>query len=413
VVAPTALRQMSRGLRYRSLTVSGDLITDAVRAAGTEGDGLTAPQRMTGIYGARTNVGLWSKDLTNAAWVVGSVTKGTADQYADPISGLLTAEHVVLDGSTSAVYQRLSSLSASTTYTASAWVWTDTGTLDYRISRTNTLVWGSATVSGTLTATTTPTRVSLTYTTDVGEDRSDINFGGEGKTPWSSGSGNLIVWGFQHETGAIMTPFIFTEGSTASATAGRIQLPSTGMSETSGAVVVRARPAWGSSNDPSYPRFWNWETDNSNRISLAEDSPTNKLVVQRRTAGVVRAAMPAWSATAGTDYTLCGTWSSSQVGASLDGAAFTYTAGTEVPSLPATMEIGSKDGTAYWAYANIHWVALYGPGGALLSDADSAYIDSLGNDVRWQQLPRSRDIVAFWDGVSQRFIYPNGLPKAA
>lgn len=170
------------------------------------------------IFGANSNTlaqssAVVSAGALNTPWAGSVLGTLVADSAIAP-DGTQTADTVSLTAAAaSAFYQRSTGLTQSTTYTCSGWVWTDSGTKSFRLGRTNGASWVTATVSATVTATTTPQRFSLTYTTGAGETQSDCTFGGEQKTPFTPSAGLLYAWGLQHELGSLPGPYVPTGAS--------------------------------------------------------------------------------------------------------------------------------------------------------------------------------------------------------
>lgn len=150
-----------------------------------------------------TNTLLWSSSFNNSAWTKGSGISVSADAASAP-DGTTTADRATVPtpGAGSSAYQTISGLAPLTTYTMSLWVWTDTGTKTFRLSRTNHATWVTATVSPTFTATTDPQMFSLTYTTGAEETVSDFNVGSEMKTPFTQSEGFYFYWGGAHTIGS-------------------------------------------------------------------------------------------------------------------------------------------------------------------------------------------------------------------
>ena len=162
---------------------------------------------------AATNLLVRTEEMDHAAWTAGGTISRTADQAVSP-NGTTTADAVVVNVSDAGAYlfQRIA-CTAGTTYTFSAWVWTDSGTKSFRLSRTDATTWATATVSPTFTATTTPQRFSLTYTPSGGETQCDNVFGHDGKTPFNPTAGTYYVWGAQTEVGTYPSSYIRSVGT--------------------------------------------------------------------------------------------------------------------------------------------------------------------------------------------------------
>lgn len=194
--------------------------------------------------GAATNAILVSEQIDNASWTKASVTV-TADQTFGP-SGTNTADIIdftATPNSGMSVYQNIPGLSASTNYVMSVWLWTAAGTKTVRISRTDHTSWATATVSPTLTVTTTPQRFSLTYNTAATSPQSDFNIGGESKTPFTPSAGQIYAWGAQHEIGTVPSSYIQTLGTSATRVAENLSTAA-GFTATSGCFKYCLAPNW-------------------------------------------------------------------------------------------------------------------------------------------------------------------------
>ena len=114
---------------------------------------------------------------------------------SDPNGGT-GAIKMTLAASTNNIGYR-SSKTRNRQYRFSVWARVASGTLTFRLSATDTLAWVTASVSGTLTATTTWQRFSLLIDGIANgwaaAANIDVNIGGESKTPFSTSGGDLIV----------------------------------------------------------------------------------------------------------------------------------------------------------------------------------------------------------------------------
>lgn len=167
------------------------------------------------VEGAGTNLLLRSDEFDNAAWTKGVGSTVTANAAISP-DGTGTAEKLALTAVNTALTNQAVTISASTTYTVSVWARSASGTMDFRLGRTNGGTWVTATVSPTLTATTTWQRFAMTYTSAGGEVTSDFTIGAEQKTPFVPTVGSMYIWRAQHELGPLATSGIATAGTSAS-----------------------------------------------------------------------------------------------------------------------------------------------------------------------------------------------------
>lgn len=211
--------------------------------------------------------------------------------------------------------------------------------------------------------------------------------------------------GLQYVASSIPLPYVETDGATAAAVAGRIQIPSTGMSATAGAVVGRWKLGYNSTDTlPTAFIFMDWFKDGNDFMNF--DVGVDQLGQWRffrRSGGVDATKSITKTFSEGDDLAIAFSWDANSHQAAFGGGAFS--SGASIPSVGLTgnIDIGSGDaglGANRNAHSDCHWQAFYGPGGQLLGDADSAYINSLGNDASWEDMPLKEHLVGFWDGHS-------------
>ena len=195
-------------------------------------------------------------------------------------------------------------------------------------------------------------------------------------------------------------------------TAGRVQVPSRGMSATAGAVFTRVHNQRANTSGPTTATLYDWRDGANDRITVSYDKSGATYVLRRRS-----------TASAGADETLAATWgvaSSNTVGARwtsssqalcINGGVWTSDSQAAIPTITATeMDLGSVSGSSNHMEDDIVWVAFYGEGGADLTDDDSAGINRLGADIidPLNDLPRPGDLVGFWDGAAKQYIDLSG-----
>lgn len=160
-----------------------------------------------------TNLAVQSEDFTTT-WILKGGSTRTANAALAPDKSF-TADLVTSSGADNdGIYQRVTT-AQNTQYTASVWVWTDTGTKSFRLARTNCATWVGMPYTDTLTATTTPQLFSLTFTTGA-DTCSDFNV--LSNNLFAPTAGNYYVWGAQVETGSTPSPYCPT--TTAARTCG-------------------------------------------------------------------------------------------------------------------------------------------------------------------------------------------------
>lgn len=325
------------------------------------------------IYGllvepSSTNLATRSEAFDNATWVKnggGAVAlSATADQLAAP-DGNTTADLINVQTATSQthIYQA-QSVSQSTGYTFSIWVKTDSGTKSFRLSRTDCASWVTASVSGTLTATTTWQRFSFAYATGVGETCSNIGIGSENKTPFTQSDGNYYYWGAQHETPgpfaaantSFATSYIPTAGTAVARSADNISMQNAAMFDLhrEGSWVVKFRPTWATANMPANPSML--------KLLTATDTDLTDIFCHAtgctfRWGGSSAAVSQAF--VAGTEYKLRGRWRyGGPVCGSIDDGTETCSANlTPTPVTLAKFWVGTS-GSANYPSAHIREVCV-------------------------------------------------------
>ena len=391
------------------LTLTGDLVNDAYRDLGVEGDGATTPTRRTGVYGVIENL-IYSENTslndttfvaTKGNWGDGNdstAARSTAEVFFGVASLICTFDG---DASTTTLHQYSNLTFTNAAHYWSGWLFIPTGFTGTQVLADITSLTG---VTGT---TSVNANMSLKgewqrfdcgpFTPDAGDLSGTIRIRCTGQQPNESVylSGPMVV------QSSIPLPFHST-----AATAGRIQVPSTGMSGATGAVACRLTMRFASTDVPtSNPPVMEWYLDTNNRIELEYATSDDSWQCVRGGLGTFgnarHAGTGSWAT--GNTQTVIGKWDSAKVYEANNGSSFNSSGSAVVPALVSAIDLGSQVKTAGQIYSDIHWVAIYGPGGALLGDGDSAYIDSLGNDASWEDLPLKEHLVGFWDGAANTY----------
>ena len=149
------------------------------------------------IEKVRTNLVTYSEDFTNAAWNNVNQVTITANAGVSP-NGTTTADRLLSTGS-SWFFSRIISLTSGTPYTISVYVKSNTAS-----SQTFRLFGNNSDFSSNLTATTSWQRFSFTITASIGSLAQGI------ARDSSNSAVDLLVWGFQLETGDVPTAYIPT-----------------------------------------------------------------------------------------------------------------------------------------------------------------------------------------------------------
>lgn len=215
-----------------ALTMTGNEVTDASRTAGVQGDGLTSPDSSYGIWdgttnlftngGAETNLtgftaianGVLTRDTTESKF--GSASAKVVDPGGANFSGLNIGAVTGL---------------AAGSVTASVWL-KGTGTCSLRLSENGV----GSTDSSTITLTSTWTRYSVTRTWTATASATLYVW-----TAFGTAAFTAYVDGVQVEQKAIATPYVHTNGATATRAFGQVTLPSTLIDQTKGWASFRVR----------------------------------------------------------------------------------------------------------------------------------------------------------------------------
>ncbi len=356
------------------VTLSGNEITDAVRAAAIAGDGRWPDDESFGIWEATTNLitnGGIETDVTGFV-VNGDASRSRITSQAKFGSACL---EIVANGTAAdeGAYHAFAGV-AATEYTMSVWVrGTGGGTI-------HVALWDDVSgfqVSAAHTLTTTWTRLTVTATTGGGA----VTF----RLYIKTNVGQNITWqadGVQVEAQPAATPYVETDGGTAGRVAARVQVPVNGLDgldETQSWVAFRIRPGWNTGDTfTDHPRFFAWYDDATHYIQVwYRDQGNDRWVIERNNGG---AADTLWhSATLvvkDVPITIIAAWTAAGVFLSVDGAAFETTAGTDIPTLAAIdADLGTRQ-VGQHVNSDFLWFAC---GTGPITDAQAAALASLGN----------------------------------
>lgn len=303
-----------------TLTLSGNEMTDASRTAAIQGDGRTPPDSSVGIWEATTNLitnGGFETGVTNWTPVGATITSSTEQAKFGTKSGKLVAAGA--DGYAAAFVIGV----AQTTYTESVWVYAPAGYVGKTVRLQMTEV-GGAQAAGLMGFNDTALIAGwqrLALSASVAQpDRAYVAFYVNMHT--AAANDTIYIDGMHVEQKAYTTPYVETNGVTASRTAARVQvpIPAGAMSGVQGWIAARLRTNWNSTTPPGTPRLWRWYDNANNLIEVRYENGLWKL---RRTtaAGTEEATFPnAFSAGALT--TIVAAWTANGPMLSVNGAAF-------------------------------------------------------------------------------------------
>lgn len=387
-----------------ALTLSAGVITDVTRLAGVEGDGEAYPFGGVYVGPAAANLGDTVGDMSFESLAVGSnmatdgwtnSTGGTA-VISDEVVKFGTKSGKLTTGGAS-LYQRLELPFTSTpgTYTWAVWLYAPSPLTKVRLAfggptdgavLSNELAVGDEWVQFSVTKTITVTEtVKATIYVSYGVNTS-------GAVLYLSGPMPVLS--------PIALPFTPT-----SRVAGTVVLasPSTkGISGVQGGFVMRLRPGWGNSAEPSHPRLWVMRGGSG--IHCYYETSTN---VWRISPGNAEHCDLAAAITSGDSYTVYGYWKAAQCGIGYNGSALT-TAARTLTCTATSLELLYDSLVASREFNGaVEWAAFFGEN-CEMTDADGDLFTSWGDtDPLPHQFPRSLDLVGLarfnGDGTAYRY----------
>lgn len=389
------------------LTVSGNEITDATRAADVQGDGLSNDSS-TGIWEGTTNLvtngGFESN--TNGWANNGDLTLTRVSATAKFGSSSLKVQANSAGDTSSAIYNwsgTMLPVIAGNTYAASAWVLDgNTGgkqvvvDLAWRDS-SQTLVasnYGTAvTLSGTWQ------RLAVTATAPANAAYADIYVQGVAPT-WLSNGDYYYVDGVQVEPQPIATPYVETDGTTATRAPAGITAPAALLDPSQGWWAARIRVGFSSSYTADQAIIARWrDSGNSENYTLMFQPSDGAWIMLRRSASInVEAVFSGVTFAPGDGLTIVGSWGAGEIGVSVNGAPFVTAAAAAASPGASTFGIGiDPAGLDRLLNSDVFWFAC---GTGTLTDADAATINSWGNsDPARSSFPTSAQATMVWNGV--------------
>jgi hypothetical protein len=396
------------------VTVTGNEITDVVRAANVEGDGLSSSDSSYGIWSTRNNYCRNGNAATNLTdWLSDSGATVTRDTTESKFGS--TSVKVVTPGSVVGEGVRIASdtglaMAAGRRCFGGAWVW-GSGTIETFVEIKNTDATFTYGGSTQYTLTSTPQRLDFSFV-DVEATKTGDQITLYILTVTSAQAITFHVGGVMIEhnvstLGASRHPYVHTDGTTASKAVGRIQMPVGNLSKTQGWMAARVRAGVASAVVVSgmFPQVLNWGVSDSDEMGCGW-RPDTGVWYGKRDSGGVNGTRPEIAGTfvRGDLFTLVFAWTATQLKLSLNGSVFTVTAHTGIPSVafPDTLDIGRHTfSVAEFWNGEILWVAM---GSGTLSDADAVTLHGFGNsDPEFGELPGSP--LAVWHANTIAYIH--------
>lgn len=387
--APVRFMQWRLRSQANFRLAAGTAITDATRRANTQGDGEAAGSSFVGAWATRTNlVTNGGLETNTTGWSVGA--SSTIERSTDQAKfGAASLKCTYVDNTILAIY---SITLTAVAHSASVWVYIPTS-----YSGTQLRVGFEQFTSATGTLTSDPNmslrdqwqRVVIPNVTPNGADLiGSIRVYEFGSAP---DNGEFIyIDGLQVEVGAFPSPYIHTDGGTASRTGADIETPIAGLG-------IAASPAGGfwaacrvrmqvtdenlevAGGATGYT-VWQWGNSATDVFGLFFRSGSQRFLFRMTDASAsqdVNVSAAAENFAAGDDLTLIICWTDAVMKASGNGAAFQSAARARTPAGGgAVVNMLVAHAGADQLNSAMHWCAM---GTGIPTDADAAYIHALGN----------------------------------
>lgn len=369
------------------VTTTGNEITDTQRARGSDGDGRPV-EGSIGIWEATTNIWMNGGCETNQSGY-GVRAGGTGLRVVTPQSkfgkaccqvtttGSGTSDGVSIGGGLNGA-----PCSPSTTYTFSCWVKNSSGSGSIQVVGQWYTAAG-AYIGGSLAGSTAVhgewVRITATGTTSV-----DAAFVGMEVYHNVASPAVFFVDGVQIEQQPIATPYVETNGASASRGLSGISAPVSYIDETTMWIALRLRMGFSYNNPPhsnTYPTLFDWRDSGTAVLYFGFDPTAQQWYIQRQnsaTPGTLNSAAQTFPA--GTIMTLIGAFTATTIGISVNGGAFATVGNTAIPTLSATsFKIGDTIAGGLPIDSDVFWFAC---GTGTLSNADAATIAALPSTGR-------------------------------
>jgi hypothetical protein len=384
------------------LTVSGTVITDALRSQTTPAhfDG-RQPESSIGIWSSTTNLVPNGSFETNTNGWIGSGATISRDTTR-AVHGIACLRVVTNGGSSgqgATTPEGTSGIpvTAESSYTASAWV---SGGAPVRIN----IVWYNASgtsIGGSAGAFATPgsswIRLVASGVAPTGAAYASVRIETSSTT-----SVTFYVDAVQLENLPFPTPYVHTDGATASRSSGNLILPAPVINElldeAQGWVAMRIRPSLTQLPSGYGMYLFSWRNSWTGpflNMRLGLGGTDSNLLLQSNPGGSVSLAP---SVTPGQGYTVVAAWTPSQLGLSWNGGAFVTAARSDIPDLSTVQaNLGQQWNTDSQRALNgeLLWVAM---GTGTLTDDDAAALAALGDtDPTPTNFPEAAQLTALWN----------------
>lgn len=396
------------------LLMSNNEITDAVRQAGASGDG-RAPELSTGVWEATTNMITNGGFETNATgWnihvpsgMVASFTRDTTRAKFGNACGKLSViawagppipAQVYVDHGGDLGGLRNGML-ATHTYTWSCWVYvpSSSGVILSNVALTF-LDFASGgyqtTTSASPTAYDTWQRLTVTRTVRAGATEAFVRL----NTVLAAGA--VIYYdGAQLEEHTNATPYVHTDGATATRPIGRVQGPASVLSVTQGWIAVRLRREVTAGDGSANLGVFGW-FNAGNDYRYVYLSGANAGIQDKVSGSVADTVTQTMKSNLPGEHLIIGKWTATTLAISVDGAPFTTITKTQgLPaSLGATFDLGTISQYAQVLDGEILWAAT---GTGTLTNADAAAIAGVSEPDLVGRLPGTPTML--WNGDGFRY----------
>lgn len=363
------------------LTLSGNEITDDVRALGSSGDGRTAGSGL-GIWEAATNLVPNGGFETNTANVgtYGTATVSRVSSRAKFGMYSLEVRDAANDAGATMHVGGTLVVATATVYTTSAWVYAEADVTVRLVFREMDATGGWINQSFVDVV---PNgewiRAVVTHTTTSGVRGEPwvLNFSGTVKT--------FYVDAVQIEQQPLATPYAHTDGASAARADSRVQAPASLLDETQGWIAARLRAGWANTADPSgNPVLFDWRDDVNNLLQVRFDTLTNTWELQRRATAGTGEVTKADTFAPSEAITVIAAWDATNLKLSVDGSVFASVAAANIPALAASLfDVGSVSGTSEHIDSDILWFAC---GTGTFADVDAARLGAAPNTTPWNYI---------------------------
>jgi hypothetical protein len=335
-IAPLTFTRASAGTYFNSSGVLQTSATDVARFDNTEITG-TSPLGLL-IEEARTNVVLWNRDLTNAAWTASSVTVAKTATGIDGVAN--SASTLTATAGNGTVLQAITL--ASSARFQSAWVKRRTGTGTINMTMDNGSTWTAITVTSSWSRLSIPTQTLANPTVGfrivTSGDAIDVDY-------------------VQNENGTFATSSIATTTASVTRAADVCSILTSAFpfNAAEGTIVVGGRSASAISGAQNFYALNDGGANNRMSMFLAGDGARNQVV----SGGVLQADIFQAIVGASTVFKHAFAYSANDCASSLNGATATTDTSVTLPTVNS-LQLGARmAGPQEFCNGHIQRIAYY------------------------------------------------------